>query len=301
MPKGAASSRPAPPANSEQHSFYRTAVALSRNPLGIFSLFITLIYGMAVVVFAVGASRLDSSSTVPMIWCLSGFPFLLLASFVFLVTKHHEKLYAPGDFENQQVFFDIIGMKLAPQTTEYDREVFNRLSGAVGNFRFNILLSNMTQKQVEGALSLFNAKLKQDPLDSDAVVSAGRIYRHLAEVKKNQPEQNLHKAIDILTRFISNKAIAKERDKDLSAAIYNRACYRVLLRSHITNQDKMLRQNTLQEGLQDLKMAIEIDSDWANKAHEDDDFASLHTNPDFQSIVGKAGQRAGFAGSLATG
>ena len=89
------------PMNVEE--FGKTAGALARNPLGIIALFITLVYGLAVLVTIVGSS-LTPAERVPLVWFLILFPVLVLSSFVWLVAKHSAKLYAPADFREEANF-----------------------------------------------------------------------------------------------------------------------------------------------------------------------------------------------------
>ena len=78
---------------------------LTRNPLGIIALFISLIYGFACLVLGFAGGQLTSCERQPLIWFLIGFPILILCSFVFLVVKHHNKLYAPSDYKDEKNFF----------------------------------------------------------------------------------------------------------------------------------------------------------------------------------------------------
>jgi len=83
--------------------FAQSAKALSRNPLGIISLFIVLIYGFASIV--VGASdKLQPEERYLMIIFMTVFPVLVLAVFGWLVSCHYEKLYAPQDYNNDESF-----------------------------------------------------------------------------------------------------------------------------------------------------------------------------------------------------
>lgn len=84
-------------------SFADTAKGLARNPIGIIALFIVLIYGFASLV--AGASQnLTADERQPIIWFLVLFPFVVLGAFVWLVTKHHTKLYAPSDYQKDDAF-----------------------------------------------------------------------------------------------------------------------------------------------------------------------------------------------------
>lgn len=85
-------------------SFQRFA----RNPLGIIALFITLVYLFATVLLGWSASDLSDSERRIMIWFVVLFPLVILAAFYFLVTKHHWKLYAPGDYKKDASFLEAL-------------------------------------------------------------------------------------------------------------------------------------------------------------------------------------------------
>ena len=84
--------------------FGDTAMKLARNPLGIIALFQVLIYGIAGYV----TSHLDSSANSTVLLILTVFlvlfPVLVLGVFAYLVVCHHNKLYAPSDFSNEENF-----------------------------------------------------------------------------------------------------------------------------------------------------------------------------------------------------
>lgn len=86
--------------NDPTNSFAQTAKGLARNPLGIIALFIVLVYGFASLVTAF-ASSLTTSERLPLIWFLVIFPVLVLVAFVWLVSRHSGKLFAPSDFKNE--------------------------------------------------------------------------------------------------------------------------------------------------------------------------------------------------------
>lgn len=88
---------------SEIPTFSTAAKGLARNPLGIIALFIVLIYGLAAMTLGVN-SKLDSGDRAPLVWFLVLFPFIVLALFGWLVSTHHEKLYAPSDFRSDEIF-----------------------------------------------------------------------------------------------------------------------------------------------------------------------------------------------------
>jgi hypothetical protein len=81
-------------------SFGETAKGLARNPLGIIALFIVLVYGFASMMTAFAGS-FSAGERAPLIYFLIGFPILVLGVFTWLVSKHSGKLFAPGDFKNE--------------------------------------------------------------------------------------------------------------------------------------------------------------------------------------------------------
>lgn len=85
--------------------FGETARGLAKNPLGIIALFIVLIYGFASLVVTF-SSNLTENERTPMIWFLVLFPIAVLGVFGWLVSKHHKKLYGPGDYKNEEHFLE---------------------------------------------------------------------------------------------------------------------------------------------------------------------------------------------------
>ena len=85
--------------------FGNTAQKLSRNPLGIIALFIALIYGVACLTFSFSKS-IPANMIAWVIGFIIGYPFIVLVTFVYLVTKHHTKLYAPRDFQRPEDFIE---------------------------------------------------------------------------------------------------------------------------------------------------------------------------------------------------
>lgn len=88
---------------SDLPNFGTTAKGLARNPLGIIALFIVLIYGFAALTLGFN-SRLETAERVPLVWFLVLFPVAVLILFGWLVSRHHEKLYAPSDYRSDEIF-----------------------------------------------------------------------------------------------------------------------------------------------------------------------------------------------------
>jgi hypothetical protein len=83
--------------------FGATAKSLARNPLGIIALFIVLIYGFAALVVGM-SSHLEAGEREPIIWFLVFFPCIVIIIFAWLVAYHHNKLYAPSDYKDDESF-----------------------------------------------------------------------------------------------------------------------------------------------------------------------------------------------------
>jgi hypothetical protein len=111
--------------NQGINSFGDVATKLARSPLGIIALFICLIYGFATLLTAF-AGGCNAAERLPLIYFLIGFPILVLAVFTWLVSNHSTKLFAPGDFKDEDNY---VRMQLAMAATtkrqlETDLEAF---------------------------------------------------------------------------------------------------------------------------------------------------------------------------------
>ena len=86
---------------------------LTRNPLGIIALFVSLIYGFACLVLSTSISNLHGQEErLPLIGFIILFPLLILGVFTYLVIYHHKKLYAPSDYKDEKNFVNaFIGNK----------------------------------------------------------------------------------------------------------------------------------------------------------------------------------------------
>lgn len=93
-------------------TFADSAKSLSRNPLGIIALFIVLIYAFAALTLGLNSSLMPAER-LPIIWFLVAFPFIVLGVFGWLVSRHHEKLYAPGDYKSDDGFLEGVKARLA--------------------------------------------------------------------------------------------------------------------------------------------------------------------------------------------
>lgn len=92
--------------------FLNNAKGLTKNPLGIIALFVSLIYGFACLVLSSSIKNLVTpEERLPLIWFIILFPVIILSAFVFLVIYHHTKLYAPSDFRGDDSFIKVLDSK----------------------------------------------------------------------------------------------------------------------------------------------------------------------------------------------
>lgn len=81
--------------------------ALTKNPLGIIALFISLIYLMASLVLSLSADILTDGQKWVFVLFLVVFPPLVLSAFVWLVANHAVKLYSPSDFKDDKSYVEL--------------------------------------------------------------------------------------------------------------------------------------------------------------------------------------------------
>lgn len=87
----------------ELEKFASSTQGFTRSPLGIIALFIVLVYGFASLVVGLGSGITEH--VVPLIYFMVLFPVIVFFGFLWLVAKHHNKLYGPSDFKNEDNFF----------------------------------------------------------------------------------------------------------------------------------------------------------------------------------------------------
>lgn len=86
----------------ELEKFADSAKGFTRSPLGIIALFIVMVYGFASLVVGLGTNITEH--VLPLIYFLVFFPVIVFFGFLWLVAKHHNKLYGPSDFKNEENF-----------------------------------------------------------------------------------------------------------------------------------------------------------------------------------------------------
>ncbi|ROH93570.1 hypothetical protein ED208_03350 [Stagnimonas aquatica] len=101
---------------------------LVKNPLGIVALFISLIYSIANLLLGATASTLSADERHPLIIFIVLFPVVVLGVFYLLVSKHHGKLYAPGDYKDDKSFLRTLSPE--EQETKIQRELSDAIPQA---------------------------------------------------------------------------------------------------------------------------------------------------------------------------
>ncbi len=83
-------------------SFADSAKGFTKSPLGIIALFIVLVYGFATLAVSFGDNLKEHIA--PLIYFLVFFPVVVFFGFLWLVSQHHDKIYGPSDFKNEDNF-----------------------------------------------------------------------------------------------------------------------------------------------------------------------------------------------------
>jgi hypothetical protein len=133
--------------NTDLPSFSKSAKDLSRNPLGIIALFIVLVYGFACLLFGFSAGDLVSVERQPIIWFVVLFPIAVLALFGWLVSCHHDKLYSPKDYRDDNSFLKTLKQK-AIDTSKSSKDVTDLLDYG-GEFSIVSEQQDLIEKQLK--------------------------------------------------------------------------------------------------------------------------------------------------------
>lgn len=99
-------------------SILKESVPFSRNPLGIFALIIIFTFP-CVIGFSFFSGVLSYDQLWAVLVCMIVFLFSVIAMFFILITRHHTKLYGPGDFKDQEHFLQLATGKVKNRTEKY--------------------------------------------------------------------------------------------------------------------------------------------------------------------------------------
>lgn len=162
-------------------NFIDHAKGLTKNPLGIIALFVSLIYGFACLVLSTSISNLRTpEERLPLIWFIIIFPLIILVGFMFLVMKHHGKLYSPSDYGDTESFLKTIegAKKFVPVQVETSKNtskipiITNDIIKSAENEKYNKeLFLPETQKHlklVNNVWALIN-KLFEDEISKEVL------------------------------------------------------------------------------------------------------------------------------------
>jgi len=113
------------------NNFAESAKSLAKNPLGIIALFLVLVYGIAALTFGLSAASLSTEERWVILSFVVLFPCFVLFAFYRLVTKHHNKLYAPADWKDESYFLKAMDFEI-PLSDKNGKKVkvdFETISG----------------------------------------------------------------------------------------------------------------------------------------------------------------------------
>lgn len=203
-------------------NFLKSAQGLTRNPLGIIALFISLIYGMASIVLVFSSVELDSSQKWTLIIFLVVFPIIVLASFIFLVIKHHKKLYSPSDFRDDESFLGTLDRE--EQVKRIDKEVNELINDDNQNQKNGEPTENNTEnKKIKSPISSHacirqNYILAEDLALRQLEIEFGHSIKRQVVLKSNNyriefdaiANYNSQKPIAIEVKYINGKYISKK-------------------------------------------------------------------------------------------
>jgi len=205
-------------------SIGNTAKGLARNPLGIIALFIVLIYGFAALVTAFAGS-LRASERLPLIWFLVLFPVLVLAVFSWLVSRHGGKLYAPGDYRDEENYVRMqlrhleskVGTLDTPSPLQVEQR---RMAAALETPRSDARLA-VAQMRLEVEKELFLLSRYTPGLSGD--ITEWHVRRHIDELGRAdaiEPElaNNLRDFVEIANSIVHGSSFI-EKDARSAATV----------------------------------------------------------------------------------
>ncbi|NVC95732.1 CTL/SLC44 family protein [Vibrio natriegens] len=227
--------------------FLKGAKDFARNPLGIIALFISLIYGFASLLLNSSADKLTQNERWPLIAFIVIFPVLVLITFYRLVTNHHGKLYAPGDFKDDKSFL----RTLSPE--EQELKLNSEVSESLGEVKESCDEKPVvppTRKQRAGQNTEEEARAKRkreyDEFRQDLRFVESEVLRSLSNEYKSKLIENVALG-DTDVSFDAHIAVSNSqpvfaevkalRNPSLSAAMLDRVLYSAVV------ADKYLNSN----------------------------------------------------------
>ena len=111
------------------NDFKKEALRYSRSPLGIIALSFVTVYGIAGL--AATSSTFTLFERYILVVFLVVFPVLVLATFYKLVTNHHDKLYSPSDFSNDENFLRFVKSSIETTVDDSMKQVKEDLNESI--------------------------------------------------------------------------------------------------------------------------------------------------------------------------
>ena len=129
----------------------KTASLGAKSPLGLLSLFIVFIDGIAALLLY-GTSSLSELNQTILILFIALFPIVVILSFVWLISNHREKLLWPSDFSNDEAFLSVIRLNRNTGINIDSHELIKELVVREIQFRENVTVKR--DAKISSALTL---------------------------------------------------------------------------------------------------------------------------------------------------
>lgn len=258
----------------DRHSL-KNAAKFTRNPLGIIGLLLVLVYG--IFLLATSTQAFSETQKIILLCFAVGYPIIIIYILFVLVTKHHEKLYSPLDFENADSFERIVELKFSNLKkdieSEIDDSVATSLKGKVEeleeSFRKEVFFLraaiNLDMGLYEKSLDAANESLNIG-FSTNAYIWKAMALKRLGR---------LQEAHSIINECIESGKYDSEYKGTL---FYNRACYSCLI------------GYSRESVFDDLSIAFEASSGLKRIASMDEDFARIGDDPTFKELIVKKDQ-----------
>jgi hypothetical protein len=140
----------------------KNTAKLTKNPLGIISLFILLTYGMASFLFGFVNNNISESQKWFFIYFITIFPVIVLFLFFILVIKYHTHLYSPGEFRDEENFVGITEKKREERKIEVEEIIELERNNNSGGVQNNTNESKIVMNQYIKAETLVLDKLAKE-------------------------------------------------------------------------------------------------------------------------------------------
>lgn len=101
----------------------------TRNPLGIFAMFISLAYAAMMAGMIFGIEKLNGPyERLPIIYFLIIFPFVVLGIFTWLFIKYSSNFYGPADYRSDEAFVAMSGKEVKKKNEQEKAEIREQLN-----------------------------------------------------------------------------------------------------------------------------------------------------------------------------